>query len=156
MTINLTLDNQNLSAGGHHWMRYLEWKEHSEPIKLLSELHPNNKYGKIVDMTTAKRYLSIEACAKDNSYSGVSVGNHVKGLIKNRRFISEKEWEEKGKPVIDNFTQTHQPKKVLNTKTGEEFNTIKEAAKSLEGSTPGLFSALKYKRKNKGVLFKAI
>ena len=156
MTINLTLDNQDLSAGVHHWIRYFDWKKQGEPIKIVAEFHSDNKYGKIVDMTTGKRYFNNEVCAKDNFYSGVSVGNHVNGLIKNRRFISEKEWEEKGKPVIDNFTQTHQPKKVLNTKTGEEFNTIKEAAKSLEGSTPGLFSALKYKRKYKGVLFKAI
>ena len=153
MSIHLTLDNQNLSAGGHHWMRYLDWKEQGEPIKILSELHPNNKYGKIVDMATRKKYLSTIECAKYTDYSDATISKHVNGLIKNRRFISEKEWKEKGEPLIEKYTQTHQPKKVINTKTGEMFNTIKEAAKSLEGSTPGLSTAIKNKRKYKGVIF---
>ena len=97
-------------------------------------------------MTTGKRYSNNEVCAKDNFYSGVSVGNHVKGLIKNRRFISEKEWKEKGEPVIDNFTQTHQPRKVINTKTEERFNTIKEAAKSIVSSSSNLSNCIKHKK----------
>jgi hypothetical protein len=152
--IQAAVDDQNLTSGGHHWMRYFQWKEQGEPIKKKSELSPSNKYGRIVDMTNGKKYKSSKECGEVTNYNEDTVRNHVRNFYKNRRFISEKEWIEKGEPLIENYIQTHMPKSVINTETGEVFQTIKEAAKSLNGGTSGLSQALKKGRKFKGVMFK--
>ena len=135
-------------------MRYHQWKENGKPIKKKSELRPNNKYGRIVDMTNGKKYTSSKECGEDTNYNEDTVRNHVRNFYKNRRFISEKEWIEKGEPLIENYIQTHRPKTVINTETGEVFETIMEAAQSVNGGTSGLFQALKKEGKFKGVMFK--
>jgi len=146
-------NNINHSCGGHHWMKYNEWKKQGEPLKILSDFRSNNKYGYVIDMLSGTKYKSSIECSKETKISDVTICKHINNLIKNRRFISETEWIRIGLPILDQYFLTHQPREVINVETGKIFKSIKEAARSIKGSTPGLHTALKHKRKYKGVKF---
>ena len=53
--------------------------------------------------------IKTSGVSKYTNHSNVL--RHVRYLIENRRFISEKERIEKGKPLTENYIQTHVPSK---------------------------------------------
>ncbi len=152
-SISLACSSSHRGSAGHHWMKYDQWIAEGRKLKPYAPYDRSG--GVIVDSTSGKQYASATACSQDVGLSDISIMRQAKGITKQRRFFFLEEWlQSNGIPLTQENKRAQ--KRIVRIDTGEKFESISAAAKSVGGGATGLSQALHGSRPYKGVMFEIL